>query len=156
LGETLHECFLGWDRRAELQDEVQDVEELRRGLLFCRRERLDEINGGCGRRCGLAEKRRERLHLVACLDLSHIVHVTRVEELRAIRWERQFGLTAKDLLDALGRVTLPSRPSEQEAAASVAACACADVVEVKSVIIDELDTEIALLFHRRHGEHERL
>src|SRR5207249_10259440 len=127
LGETRHECFLGRDRRAELQVEVQDVEELQRGLFFCWRQRPDEINGRCGLGCRLAEKRRERLYLIASLDLPHIVDIRRIEELRAIRWERQFGLTAKDLLDALGRLAFPARPSEQEAAASVAARACADV-----------------------------
>src|SRR5213079_2894961 len=110
-----------------------------RGLLFFRRQRLDEINGRCrfGRR--LAEKRGERLHFIASLNLLHVFDIARIEELRAIRWERQFGLTAKDLLDALWRLAFPARPSEQEAASSVAAGACADVVEVKGVIIDELD-----------------
>src|SRR5439155_13398502 len=73
-----------------------------------------------------------------------------------IRWERQFGLTAKDLLDALWRCAFPARPSEQEAAASVAARSGPDVVKVERVVIDELDAEIALLFHRRHGQYERL
>jgi hypothetical protein len=71
LDEARHEFLLGGDRRAELQHEVQDVEELRRGLLFCGRKRLDEINSRCrfGRR--LAEKRGERLHFIANLDLLH-------------------------------------------------------------------------------------
>src|SRR5207253_1404948 len=102
LGEARHESFLGWDRRAELQDEVQDVEELRRGLLFCRCQRLDEINGRGGLGCRLAQKRGEWLNLVAGLDLPHVFDVTRVEELRTIPGERQFGLAAKHLLDALG------------------------------------------------------
>ena len=33
---------------------------------------------------GLAEKRRQRLHFVAGLDLLHVVHVGRVEELGAV------------------------------------------------------------------------
>ena len=44
LGEARHELRLGRIGRAELQDEVQDVEELERGLFFVRRERLDEID----------------------------------------------------------------------------------------------------------------
>src|SRR5882757_3627174 len=101
-------------------------------------------------------KRGERLYLVAGLDLLHVFDIAGIKELGSIGGERQFGLAAKDLLDALGRVTLPARPSEQEAAASIAGRAGPDVVEVERVVIDELDAEIALLFHRRHGEHERL
>src|ERR1700716_3431247 len=93
--------------------------------------------------------------LLAILGFFPIVDVTRVEELRAIGGERQFGLAAKDLLDALGRVTLPSRPGEQEAAASVAGRASADVVEIERVVIDELEAAIALFFNRLYGEHAR-
>src|SRR5207237_2303638 len=132
--------------------EVQDIEELRRVFLFRGRQRLDEINGRCGLRCGPAEKRGERLYLVAGLDLFHIVDIAWIEELRAIGGECQLGLAAKDLLDALGRVAFPARPGKQEAAASIAGRASTDVVEVEGVVIDELDAEITLLFDRRHGE----
>jgi len=56
LGETRHEFRLGRVRRAELQNEVEDVEELQRGLLICRRERLNEINDRCGFWCGCAQE----------------------------------------------------------------------------------------------------
>jgi hypothetical protein len=71
-------------RRSELQGEIQDLEELRRGLLLRRRERLDEFNGWRRFGRGCAEERRQRLRFVARLDLLHIVEVGRVEKLRAI------------------------------------------------------------------------
>ena len=39
--------------RAELQDEIQDVEELERGALLLGRERLDEVDGRRGGGAGL-------------------------------------------------------------------------------------------------------
>ncbi len=56
-GEARHEFgFSDGIGRAELQDEVQDVEELQRGLLFCWRQRLDEVNGRRGLGRGVPRK----------------------------------------------------------------------------------------------------
>src|SRR5580704_6549793 len=132
---------------------VQDVKKFGRRSLLRRSEWLDEINYGRGLGRGLAEKRGERLHLVACLHLLHMIKVTGVEKLRAITGERQFGLRAKHLVDTLGRFTFPTRTGEQKRPASIAGRAGADVVEVLRVVVDELDAEIAVLFHCWHGEH---
>ena len=55
----------------------------------------------------------------------------------------RLGCTEADIAD--GRV-----------AAAIAGRAGTDVVEIEGVVVDELDAEIALLFHRRHGEHDWL
>src|ERR1700677_1558949 len=65
LRKPLHKRGFRRNGGANLQDEVQDVEELRRRPLLRWRKRLDEIDGWCGLRRSLSEKRRERLHLVA-------------------------------------------------------------------------------------------
>ncbi len=139
-----------------MKDKVQDVKKFGRRFLLCRREWLDEINSRCGLRSGLAEKRRERLHLVASLHLLHIVDVTRVEELRAISWERQFGLRAKNLINARRRLAFPVRACKQEGPASIAGRARSDVGEVLRVVVDELDGKITIRLHGRHRKHEWL
>src|SRR5258708_19252509 len=106
--------------RAKSQDEVQDVEELRRGLRFRRREGLDEINDGRGFWCGGAKERRQRLCLVTGLHFLHVVEVARIEQLRAIDSEDEFCLRAKDFFHPLGRLALPIRASDEVAAAIVA------------------------------------
>src|SRR5206468_2992112 len=121
LRETRHEFRFGRVGRAELQDEVQDVKELRRGLLFGRRKRLNEINGGRGLGGRLAEECRERLRLVAGLDFLNIVDVVRLESLCAIDRENKFRFRAKDLLHAFGRLAFPIRSRDHAAAVLVAA-----------------------------------
>ena len=102
-------------------------------FCFVGRQRLDEIDRRRGLWRGLAEKRRQRLRLVAGLDFLHVVEVGRVEELRAIDGEYKLGLRADHLLHALGRLAFPARPGDEEAAAIVAGRAAADVVEVERV-----------------------
>src|SRR5580698_699560 len=84
LRKSLHQRGFRRNGRADPQDEVQDVEELRRCSLLRWCKRLYEINSRSGVGRGLAEKGRERLHLVARLHLLHIVEVGWVKELRAI------------------------------------------------------------------------
>jgi hypothetical protein len=125
-------------------------------VLLSRRQRLDEISSRRGLRCGLSEKCGERLHLIPRLDLPYVFDVARVEQLRAISGERQLGLRAKDLIDTLGRIAFPAGPGEQEGSTAIAGRAGTNVVEVEGVPINELDAEITLLLHRRHGDHEGL
>src|ERR1700733_11164790 len=143
---SLHQHGFRRNGGADPQDEVQDIEELRRCSLLRWCKRLYEINSRSGIGRGPAEKGRERLHLVARLHLLHIVEVGRVKELRAIAGKSKFGLAAKHLVDALGCLTFPVRSGKKERPASVAARTSANVV-------DELDAEIAILLHRGHGEH---
>ena len=56
---------------------------------------------------GLLQELRERQRLVAGLDLLHVVDVGRIEELRADDREREVGLAAEHLVDAL-RASRPS------------------------------------------------
>ena len=58
LGEARHQLGLGRIGRAELQDEIQDVEELERFPLVLGRKRLDEVDCRRGGRRGLAEECR--------------------------------------------------------------------------------------------------
>ena len=74
----------------KLQDEVQDVEELGRGSLLGRRERRDEINRGRGLGWGLIEERRERLHLVAGLDLFHIKETMVKDQVDIVKQARKY------------------------------------------------------------------
>ena len=94
------------------------AEELQR-LLLLHRQRLEEVSGrGFG--SGLAEKRRERLHLVAGLHLLDVLEVARVEKLGAEGGIPQRGFHGEDLLDALGRLALPaSRPEIMKLPASL-------------------------------------
>jgi len=73
--------FLFRSGRGELQGEVEILEEV--GLHECLVD-LREVDRRRGGRRGLLEVGRERLHLVAGLDLDHVRHVGRVEKLRAI------------------------------------------------------------------------
>src|SRR5437868_1081269 len=57
----------------------------------------------------LAQKRRERLCLVAGLDVLHVVEIVRTEELGAIDRKHKLGLRAEHLLHALGRAS-PFQP----------------------------------------------
>src|ERR1700733_13458658 len=156
LSKSLHQRGFRRNGRANPQDEVQDVEELRRRSLLSWCKRLYEINSRSGGGPGLSDKIRERRYLVACLHLLHIFEVTRIEELRAISGERQFGLGSKHFVDALGCLTFPARSGEKERPPSVAARASANVIEVLRVVVDELDAEIAILLHRWHGEYNGL
>ena len=154
LGETCHEFGLRWVSGAELEDEVQDIEEFGRGLLRLGRERLDKIDRWCGLGCSLSEKLRQWLHLVAGLDLLHVVYVARIEQLRPIGGERQVSIRAKYFLDALRSLAFPIRSRDEETTAIVAGRAASDVVEIERVRVNQLDAEIAFLFDLRHGEHQ--
>ena len=69
--------------RAELQDEVHDVEKLKRGLLFFGGDRLDEINRRCGLRCGCPEERRQGLNLVTGLNFLYVLDIGGIKQLSA-------------------------------------------------------------------------
>src|SRR3954469_18808483 len=122
--------------RAELQHEVQDVEELRRGLLFRRRERLDEIDDRCRVWWGCAKERRQRLRLVAGLHFLHVVEVAWIEQLRAKASEDKLRLRANHFLHAFGQLALPVRAGDEIATASVAGGAAADIGKVEGVGVD--------------------
>ena len=96
---------------AELQQEVQDVEELERGFLFSGVRGVMKSIGRGRLRGRLAEERRKRLDFVARLDLLHVVEVARIEELRAIDGEHELGLRADDFLHALGRPPFQPGPA---------------------------------------------
>ena len=61
----------------------------------------------------------------------------------------------KDLLHAFRRLAFPIRSGDHVNAALVAGGTAADVVEVEGVGVDKLDAEVAFLFDRRHGQHDR-
>ena len=63
----------------ELQDEIEDVEELRGGLLLLRAWRLDEVDDQRRWRRRLVQKPRQRLDLVAGLELPDVVDVGQAE-----------------------------------------------------------------------------
>jgi hypothetical protein len=73
----------------------------------------------------LAQEGREGLDLVARLDLLHVVHVGRVEEVGAADHQGELGLAAEGLGDALGRLCLPVGTGDQVAACAVAGGAAA-------------------------------
>ncbi len=153
--EAKHQSLFGHYGRTELQDEVEDVEEVERGLLRFRRQRLHEIDGGRRLRC-LSEENGERSCLIAGLDLLHGIEVLRTEQLRAIHRERKLRLAPNDLGDAGRGGSAPIRARDQEIASAVAGGAAADIREVEGVRVDELDAEVAVLLDRRDGQHHRL
>src|SRR5512137_2779342 len=99
-------------RGAELEDEVQDVEEFGRGLLLLRGERLREFNLRRGRGRRLSEELRKGLHLITRLDLLHVVEVIWFEELGAIYGQGQLSFRLDQLFDALGLRALPARAGD--------------------------------------------
>ncbi len=120
FGKTGHELLLGRMRGAELQHEIQLLEDLGRFRYLLTRQRLDEVDRRCrlGRR--FAEKRGKGLHLVAGLDGLHLFEVVGIEELGPVDGNHQFGFGADDFRDAVGNVALPAGPGEEEMAALVA------------------------------------
>ena len=79
-----------------------------------------------------------------------------IEKLRAVENERDIGLGADDLLDPGRLFAFPARAHEQVFARFVPRRPAADIGEIESVEVDELEGIIALLLDRRHGEDERL
>src|SRR5262249_1707025 len=69
--------------RAELEDEIELVEEAWRPAHRVRGQRLREFDQACRGRRPLSEECRKRLHLVFRLDLLDVSKIRRVEELRA-------------------------------------------------------------------------
>ncbi len=95
------------------------------------------------------------MYAVASHDPLDVFNIARIEELRTINDAHQFGLGAKHSFHALRSLAFPTRANDKKATAIVARGAAADIVEVVGVKIDQLDTEIAVLSHRSHSEHER-
>lgn len=79
FGEAGQPWFFRGMGQAELQSEVEDVEEFQGTLLLVGGERLDEIDRRCRLGCGFPEKGEERLQFVAGLDLFDVVEVAWVE-----------------------------------------------------------------------------
>src|SRR5208283_5050528 len=71
---------------SELQGEVEILEKVRLDRVLVNRREVDGWRRG---RRGLMQIRRERLHVVAVLNLDHVRHVVRVEKLRAIDRHRE-------------------------------------------------------------------
>ena len=96
------------------------------------------------------------MRLVLGLDFLNVVEIGGVEELGAADDVNKLGLRPENLGDAGRNGALPSRASDEKRAAVVAACPCADVVEIECVEIHHLEDPIAVFLHRWDGEDDGL
>ena len=142
-------------RGRELEREVEDLEELRRGPLLLRCQRRHEVDRRGRRRRGLVQVHRQRRGLVAGLDLLDLVDVGGPQQLGAVQHEREIGVGPDDLVDTLRLFALPIRPRQKVFPAAVAGGAAADVGHVVRVEVDELQRVVAVLLDRRDGQDQR-
>src|SRR4029077_18332472 len=100
--------FLG-SGGSELERKIEIVEEVRLHELTVD---LREVDGRSRRGRGLLEKGRKGLRFVTGLDLDHVRHVRRVEELGPEDSYRKLRRGIEHLLDTGGRVAFPVGPRD--------------------------------------------
>ena len=79
---------------ANRSTKLRMLEELRRRLLLVGRQRRHEVDGRGRRGAGWFEEHRQRLHLVAGLDLLDVVEVGRAQQLGAVEHDGQVGVAS--------------------------------------------------------------
>src|SRR5262249_10338144 len=99
---------------------------------------------------------RERQRPVSGLNLLHVVEVSRIEKLRADDGEREVGLAAKDLADAVGLLAGPGRTDDHVAPGTVPGGATPHVAVVEGVHVDELHREVTSLLDLGVADDERV
>src|SRR5262249_27683326 len=102
---------------SELQEESEILRELELERFFAIERRPFDRRSRS--RCGLLQVSGKRLNDVSLLDLFHVRHVRRIEELRAEDRQSELGLNRKRFLDSAGSLALPVRAENHVAAAIV-------------------------------------
>lgn len=132
-GKARPEILLRGVDGAERKQGVHQVEKCKRGLLLSGCQRCRKVDRRSSSRGWLAQKGRERLHLVARLNLLDSGEVSRVEELGAEQGAGEVSLALDHAAHACGRLATPAWPGDHEATAAVAGGARAEVGEVVRV-----------------------
>jgi hypothetical protein len=110
------------------------------------------------RRCGsrLTEERTERFQLVLALDVLHILHVGRIDQLRSGQRPEELRVTPHNPLDTSGKVAPPCWRGQQDRHTIVAILNRPGVVEYKAPQVVPLTRVEPSRIDPRHRQHPRL